>query len=659
MVSRPAIFISSTSDLRSARQLVANVLLSMGYEPVWQDIEPTEGGELLEVLRERMAPCSMMIQLVGKRYGGEPPEALRPPEFGRVSFTQYEALYFERTLGRKVIYHFLDANFPADPTVSEGAELTALQDAYRARIESNNRLHQAHIDNLQSLELSIRRISDDLGRLRVQADARHRATSRKLAWLLGGVAALIAVVLITSASLRNRQSEQARAIKSDTAAIRQSIDAIVPRLLAEAQGKDQQIDRLRTQLEDAVRRLAVADASGDKAAKQKLEQLRAGGDPKLLGAFLDEQIAREQQSTVELLHERAAVAYVTGEIDRARQCLDAILALRPDDLDAINALGRIFTLRGDLPEAERQFTRILQLAPTDESWRATALGNLGAIASMRGDPAAAERLYREALEINRKLGRSNVQANNLTNLGRIAAARGDLDAAEKLHRQSLEINGKLGRREGQAISLGNLAEVAQARGDLDTAEKLYDEANEVDNLPELRAVNLSSLGGIAYLRGDLATAERLQHESLKINRSLGRSLAIASNLDHLGLIATARGDLGVAEEFHVESLQITRKSGRRTGEVTSLINLGRIALIRDDLDSAEKFQREALQIAVQIGETSTQATSLSLLGMIAVGRGNAAEARRLWTQSLELFERAGQPHMAEKVQKLLSGLPKQ
>lgn len=56
MTSRPVIFISATSDIRSARDLVGKVLYSMGYEPVWQDIEPTDGGELLEVLRRRIAP---------------------------------------------------------------------------------------------------------------------------------------------------------------------------------------------------------------------------------------------------------------------------------------------------------------------------------------------------------------------------------------------------------------------------------------------------------------------------------------------------------------------------------------------------------------------------------------------------------------------------
>src|SRR4051794_5850950 len=168
MLQKPAVFISSTGDLRSARDLVARVLHSMGYEPVWQDVEPTDGGELLDVLRRWMEPCGLMIQLVGRRYGAEPPAGMAPPEFGRVSYTQYEALYFELTLRRKVIYVFLDPAFPTDPAAPESPDLTALQDAYRARIQAANRLRQDGIATAQDLELSVRRVRDELAAFRRQ-----------------------------------------------------------------------------------------------------------------------------------------------------------------------------------------------------------------------------------------------------------------------------------------------------------------------------------------------------------------------------------------------------------------------------------------------------------------------------------------------------------
>ena len=66
MSPRPTIFTSAVSkELRSARQLVANTLTFLGYEPVWQDIFGTEGGDLRQMLRQQIDQCKGVVQLVG------------------------------------------------------------------------------------------------------------------------------------------------------------------------------------------------------------------------------------------------------------------------------------------------------------------------------------------------------------------------------------------------------------------------------------------------------------------------------------------------------------------------------------------------------------------------------------------------------------------
>ena len=91
-MSHQAIFISAVSkELKGARQLVANTLQFLGYEPMWQDIFGTEPGDLRAMLRRQIDGCKGVVQIVGQHYGAEP---LVPDEqFGRVSYTQYEALY--------------------------------------------------------------------------------------------------------------------------------------------------------------------------------------------------------------------------------------------------------------------------------------------------------------------------------------------------------------------------------------------------------------------------------------------------------------------------------------------------------------------------------------------------------------------------------------
>jgi hypothetical protein len=66
---KPRIFISAVSkELRSARQLVANTLFSLGYEPIWQDIFGADQGDLRAVLRKKIDGCKGVVQLVGQCY---------------------------------------------------------------------------------------------------------------------------------------------------------------------------------------------------------------------------------------------------------------------------------------------------------------------------------------------------------------------------------------------------------------------------------------------------------------------------------------------------------------------------------------------------------------------------------------------------------------
>ena len=163
MSPRPLIFVSAVSrELRSARQLVANTLSYLGYEPVWQDIFGTEGGDLRSMLRQQIDQAKGVVQLIGRCYGAEPPAADGP--FGRVSYTQYEALY-ARQRGKKVWYLFIDNNFPTDAHEAEPDDLRELQEAYRRRVQSDAHLFHA-LDSKEALEASVLKLRNDLVRLR-------------------------------------------------------------------------------------------------------------------------------------------------------------------------------------------------------------------------------------------------------------------------------------------------------------------------------------------------------------------------------------------------------------------------------------------------------------------------------------------------------------
>jgi Domain of unknown function (DUF4062) len=185
MSPRPTIFISAVSkELRSARQLVANTLSFLGYEPIWQEIFGTEGGDLRQMLRQQIDQCKGVVQLVGQCYGAEPPAP--DEEFGRVSYTQYEALY-ARKRGKKVWYLFMDESFPIDAHEPEPEELRQLQTSYRNILKADTHLFHP-LASREALEAGVLKLRDDLTQLR-------RGAKR---WALGvvGLLCLIAVLVI-------------------------------------------------------------------------------------------------------------------------------------------------------------------------------------------------------------------------------------------------------------------------------------------------------------------------------------------------------------------------------------------------------------------------------------------------------------------------------
>src|SRR6476620_2287402 len=163
MASLPLIFISAVSrELRSGRQLAANTLTFLGYQPIWQDIFGTETGDLRGMLRQQIDQCKGVLQIVGNSYGAEPPEP--DPQFGRVSYTQYEAMY-ARQRGKKVWYLFIDETFPIDTFEPEPPELRELQAAYRGRVKVDAHLFHP-LATREALEAGVLKLRDDLTRLR-------------------------------------------------------------------------------------------------------------------------------------------------------------------------------------------------------------------------------------------------------------------------------------------------------------------------------------------------------------------------------------------------------------------------------------------------------------------------------------------------------------
>jgi tetratricopeptide repeat protein/uncharacterized protein DUF4062 len=292
MSPRPVIFISAvSSELRSARQLVANTLAFLGHEPEWQDIFGTEEGDLRAVLRRRIDSCKGVVQLVGKCYGAEP--HLIDQQFGRVSYTQYEALYASGK-GKKVWYLFLDESFPTDPYEEEDEEKQKLQSNYRVGLKADVHLYHP-LGSKEGLEASVLKLRDDLTRLR-------RGVRR---W-----AAAVAVLLVLIVALSIWLVEGQRALQEKFDKLQQGVNSF-----AEVQNK--------------VRQEQPAQKP-EELERRTYEQL--GKQLGLDAATLKQQLPRFAQelkkSPNATTYERANAAYVAKDYNEAER-----LALAAADED--------------------------------------------------------------------------------------------------------------------------------------------------------------------------------------------------------------------------------------------------------------------------------------------------------------------------------------
>jgi len=313
MVTRPVIFISSVSrDLASARQLVANTLSFLGCEPEWEDNFPTEQGELRAMLRRRMKACQGVIQFVGHSYGAEPPVV--DGQFGRVSYTQYEALH-ARQRGKKVWYLVLDGSFPTDPHDPEPAELRALQGAYRERVQADQHLYHP-IASHDALEANVLKFRDELTAL--------RRRGKQWAFTVAAMLLLLVGLGVWQMKSGSEVSEKLTKLEGEMAKLREAVSLFAPvqaRVLREEPGtKPDQIE--------------------DKVYEALAAQL--GVDPKRLRTELPALARKLQEAPGTPLFERANAAYVAKDFAEAERLAllaadEAQRAAPPRTQDAIRA----------------------------------------------------------------------------------------------------------------------------------------------------------------------------------------------------------------------------------------------------------------------------------------------------------------------------------
>lgn len=344
-------------------------------------------------------------------------------------------------------------------------------------------------------------------------------------------------------------------------------------LQAQLSARDNTISELRS----AVERVRRQADTGDGEAEAALVAARSSGDAAGILSVLENRadalLDRVESGTQELKNhteefiavsrEIAATAFLIGDIAKAESSAQAILKLLPNDLDAMNQLGLIHALRGELIAAEKHYQRVLNLSGSDAN-RAGVSMNLGIVYGTRGNLKQAEKMFTRALNSFKQLDQKEGMAGAYGNLGRICRIRGDLDLAEKMQQKALAQFEQLDCGEGMVACYTNL--------------------------------------GVIYLiQEDPDRAEEMHRKSLLINKQLGWKSGIARDYGNLALVCKRRGDLDNAERMLKKSLEIAKQLGQKECMANSYANLGSVFASRNDQAKALENWTRGRDLFAEIG----------------------------------------------------------
>jgi DNA-binding CsgD family transcriptional regulator len=344
-----------------------------------------------------------------------------------------------------------------------------------------------------------------------------------------------------------------------------------------------------------------------------------------------------------LLRARGLAYETTGEFERARDDLEAVLAAhraagdRAGEWQALLDLGFLWTSRDYAPAGDC-FREALALARDagDDARQGRSLNRLGNWHLNGGRPAEALRHYEEALAIFEDLGDRRGIAETLDLLGMASAHDGDAVAGAAYYARAIPLQRELDDRRGLVSSLTMLAELSAnlpgpadvaPPGNIAEAVRRGEEAVALARAIGWRAGEayaLLGLGACVWAIGDYGRA-------LEMVRVGG---AVAEEIGHRGWLVGLRFALGgiyaelLAFPAARRLLERASAEGRAIGQAwfarLAAIVLAQIALVEGELDRAE-----ATLAAFDAAQPATSAQDRAcwlLRGELALARGDAAEA---------------------------------
>ena len=350
----------------------------------------------------------------------------------------------------------------------------------------------------------------------------------------------------------------------------------------------------------------------------------------------------------------SGAARIRAQLAGRPQLQARLLAVMSETYEALGLYPRAMELAREALELRRR-----QLGERDRAF-AASLGQVAGLQYELGHMDSAVTLYEQRLELTRDLyGPTHLEvATSLTDLAHALRAHGEYAPAEARGREAVELFRRVARTDTArmflADAMSNLAQVFHFRGKLAEADSLYRESLALrrelhDSLHPSISESLNNLAGVLFDRGQRDSALAMYRQALALDERLNgpEHPAVSADLVNIGRVLRDLGDLPGAESALQRSVAIDRKlSGPDHWTVGYGVNqLGGLRFEQRDYAGAEHLFRQALAIYERALEPDDPYRIAPLLGVgnALIRQGQVASCEPPMRQALRIARASLRP----------------
>jgi len=193
-------------------------------------------------------------------------------------------------------------------------------------------------------------------------------------------------------------------------------------------------------------------------------------------------------------------------------------------------------------------------------------------------------------------------------------------------------------RVAEAGALARLGKPEEALKACEEAERLYADAGDLGGA----AGAIHQRGLVLWVKGDVDGARQVFEEVHEVRRETGNKRGMAGAANNIAVCLNTQGDPHGAKERYEEARSLYREIGDPRGEALAVGNIGMVLRDLGDFDAAQTMYERALEVFEALGSQDDVAWAYNSLAVVHALRGDLNQAQGMFARSLQIRREIGE-----------------